>query len=240
MKISKLTSLVSVCVVAALPACSNGNNLSDQLVTGSISQLPKGYDCPMNSNDLYPVGSVYRRDANGVFYNVKDLSKSAMITDHVRKDIKISDYEITDTQKMDAEASVALLKKVVPGLSVNANAKKKRSVSVDVNVKDIRADDIDDEVEGKVVAWLKQNVSIKPGNKYYLVRQAVKASEVSYKIKKQDLAQIGADADLENIAKTSANLSIRDSEGSINLSQTFEPRITVCTKSAEITSLMPK
>lgn len=230
----------AACAIALLSVAScSGNNLTDQLVTGSISQIPKGYDCPLNSNDLYPVGSVYRKDKAGVYYSVKDLSNSALVKDHLRKDIKISNYEISDTQKTNAEASVALLKKVVPNLSLTGSAKKKKTLSVDITVKDIRADDIDDEVEANIVKWIKANVGIKPGNKYYLVRQAVKASAVSYVIKKQDLAELGATGDLTNVANGSAKLTIRDNDGSLKLSQTFEPRITVCTKSAEITSLMP-
>jgi hypothetical protein len=231
--------LVGGLFLTGLASCSS-NNLADQLVTGSISQLPKGYDCPINSNDLYPVGAVYRRDQNGVYYSVKDLSGHTIVKDHLRRDIKISDYEISDTQKTNAQASAALLKKAVPNLSLSGSAKKKKTLSVNVTVKDIRADDIDDEVEGNVVKWIKTNVGVKPGNRYFLVRQAVKASAVSYVIKKQDLAELGAKGDLSEIAKASANVTIRDNDGSLKLSQTFEPRITVCTKSADITALMPK
>ncbi len=231
--------LIGGLFLTGLASCSS-NNLADQLVTGSISQLPKGYDCPINSNDLYPVGAVYRRDQNGVFYSVKDLSGHTIVKDHLRKNIKISDYEISDTQKTNAQASAALLKKAIPNLSLSGSAKKKKTLSVNVTVKDIRADDIDDEVEGNVVKWIKTNVGVKPGNRYFLVRQAVKASAVSYVIKKQDLAELGAKGDLSEIAKASANVTIRDNDGSLKLSQTFEPRITVCTKSADITALMPK
>lgn len=232
-------AVASGLILFGLASCSS-NNLTDPLVTGSISQLPKGYDCPINSNDLYPVGAVYRRDKQGVYYSVKDLSGHSIVKDHLRKNIKISDYEISDTQKTNAAASAALLKKAVPNLNLSGTAKKKKTLSVNVTVKDIRADDIDDEVEANVVKWIKSNVGIKPGNKYFLVRQAVKASAVSYVIKKQDLAELGAKGDLSEVAKASANLTIRDNDGSLKLSQTFEPRITVCTKSAEITALMPR
>lgn len=224
-----------------LAACSNGNNLiEDSLVTGAINHIPKGYECPINANNLYPVGAIYRRDENGVHYSVKDLSKHPLITKAVRRDVKISDYEINNTQKANAEASVALLKKVVPGLTVNANAARHKTLAIDITVKDIRAHDIDDETEDKVVSWLKDNISIKPGSRYFLVRQSVKASAVSYVIKQKDLAKIGGKAELEKVANGSANLSIRDNDGSLKLDQTFEPRITVCTKSAEITGLIGK
>lgn len=235
----KSSLIFSLLATIGLASCSS-NNLADQIVTGSISQIPKGYDCPINSSDLYPVGSVYRRDKNGVYYSVKDLSKHSIVKDHLRKDIKISDYEISDTQKTNAQASAALLKKAVPSLSLDGSAKKKKAVSLNVTVKDIRADDIDDEVEANIVKWIKSNVGIKPGSRYYLVRQAVKASSVSYVINKKDLAEIGAKGNLKEVANASANVTLRDNDGSLKLSQTFEPRITVCTKSAEITELMPK
>ncbi|GJM01843.1 MAG: hypothetical protein DHS20C08_03440 [Rhodomicrobium sp.] len=228
-------------IALSLTACSNnGNLLQDNIVTGSINNIPKGYDCPINANNLYPVGAIYRRDERGVHYSVKDLSKNDLITKSMRRDVKISDYEITNRQKTNAEASVALLKKVVPGLSVNANAARHKTIAIDVTIKDIRANDIDDQTEDKVVAWLKDNVSIKPGSRYFLVRQAVKASAVSYVINQKDLSKIAGKAELEKVASGSANLSIRDNDGSLKLDQTFEPRITVCTKSAEITGLIGK
>lgn len=222
-----------------LGACSNDMNLiSDAITTGAINQIPKGYDCPINANNLYPVGAIYRRDQRGVHYSVKDLSKSDIIKKQMRKDVKISDYEISDTQKTNAEASVALLKKVVPGFSGSLKGQKQNHLAIDVTVKDIRANDIDDAVEDQVVKWLKSNVSFKPGNQYFLVRQAVKAKAISYLIKQKDLAKIGGQADLEKIANSSANITIRDNDGSLKLDQTFEPRITVCTKSAEITQAL--
>ena len=224
---------------ASLISCSqDGNLLSDPLITGAISQIPKGYECPINASNLYPVGAIYRRDAHGVYYNVKDLSKTALIKDNLRRDVKISDYEITDTQKSNAEASIALLKKVVPGLSLDASGKKQQTVAIDVTVKDIRAEDIDDGVEDQAVKWLKNNINLKNGNRYYLVRQAIKAKTVSYVLKKQELAKIGAKAKLQEAAQGAANLTFRDNDGSLKLDQSFEPRITVCTKSSEITGAL--
>jgi len=223
-------------VMVGVVACSsNGSLLDEQIVTGSLHKLPKGFECPINASNLYPVGAVYRRDESGVYYNVKDLSRSSLIKKNMRRDVQISDYEITDTQKSNAEASVALLKKVVPGFSASAHGKKQSSLAIDVTVKNIRGDDIDDEVEDQVVTWLKDNVSFKSGSRYYLVRQAIRASAVSYVIQQKDLAKIGGKAELEKVANGNANLTIRDQDGSLKLDQSFEPRITVCTKSSEIT-----
>ncbi len=222
-----------------LANCGNGGNLlQSSLTTGAISQIPKGFDCPLNASNLYPVGAVYRRDENGVFYNVKDLSQSEIVKTSMRRNVQIADYEITNTQKSNAEASIAILKKVVPNLTLNGKGEKKKRLAIDVTVKDIRADDIDDAVEDKVVDWISKNVSLKSGNRYFLVRQAIKAKAVSYVINKQDLAKLGTQAELEKAASGSAKLTLRDNDGSLKLDQAFEPRITVCTKSAEITGAL--
>lgn len=233
------TAAGAALVSLALTACSgSGNILQEPLTTGAISQIPKGFDCPLNASNLYPVGAVYRRDARGVYFNVKDLSKSKIINANLRRDVQIADYEIKDTQRSNAEASVALLKKVVPGLSLSAKGEKQKSLAIDVTVKDMRADDIDDAVEDKVVNWLKTNVRLKPGNRYYLVRQVIKAKAVSYVIKKQDLAKIGSEAELEKAANGSVKLTLQNKDGSLKLDQVFEPRITVCTKSSELTGAL--
>lgn len=238
---SKSAIAAALVAITTLGACSNsGNLLQDSIVTGSISQIPKGYDCPINANDLYPVGAIYRRDQRGVYYSVKDLSKNDIVLKSMRRDVKISDYEISDTQRSNAEASVALLKKVVPGFSASAKGEKKSTLAIDVTVKDIRANDIDDQVEDKVVNWLKSNVTLKSGSRYYLVRQAIKAKAVSYVIKQKDLSKIGGKAELEKVADASAHMTIRDNDGSLKLDQAFEPRITVCTKSAELTQALLK
>ena len=241
-KSAKKAICLSLALAILLSACSGdgSNPIQDSLFTGTINNLPKGYDCPINASDLYPVGAIYRRDERGVHYSVKDLSKHKLITENMRRDIKISDYEINSTQKANAEASLALLKKVVPGLSVDASAARHKALAIDVTVQDILANDIDDATEDKIVAWLKENVSLKPGNRYYLVRQAVKASAVSYVIQQKDLSKIGGKAELEKVANGAANLTIRDNDGSLKLDQQFEPRITVCTKSAEITGPLGK
>lgn len=230
---------VIVLVPFLVAACSNGNNLlQSPLTTGAIGQIPKGFDCPLNASNLYPVGAVYRKDANGVHYNVKDLSNTDLIKTNLRRNVKIADYEINDTQKSSAEASATLLKKVVPGLSLSGKGEKRKSLSIDITVKDMRANDIDDAGEDQVVKWLKSNIRLKPGSRYYLVRQAVKAKSVVYVIKKQDLAKIGSKAEFEKAANGAANLTIKDNDGSLKLEQSFDPRITVCTKSAEITAAL--
>ena len=75
----------------------------------------------------------------------------------------------------------------------------------------------------------------KPGNTYFLVREAVKAGAVSYKIKRTDLARLGGKAEVEKLAQGAANVTVRENDGVLEIKQTFKPdRIPICIKSAEL------
>ena len=75
----------------------------------------------------------------------------------------------------------------------------------------------------------------KPGNTYFLVREAVKAGAVSYKIKRTDLAKLGGKAEVEKLAQGAANITVRENDGVVEIKQTFKPdRIPICIKSAEL------
>jgi hypothetical protein len=63
----------------------------------------------------------------------------------------------------------------------------------------------------------------------------VKAGAVSYKLKQADLAKLGGKAEVEMLAKGSANVTVRENDGVFEIKQTFKPeRLPICIKSAEI------
>jgi hypothetical protein len=75
----------------------------------------------------------------------------------------------------------------------------------------------------------------KAGSKYFLVRETVRAGAVSYRLKQTDLAKLGGKAEVEKLAQGQANVTVRDSDGVLEIKQTFKPdRMPICIKSAEI------
>lgn len=239
-------NIVSVAIITSLlifSGCTNDND-EDTLFTGFLPTeqmtIIEGLDCPINPTDIYRVGTIYRKDPKTGFNIVKDLNGDALLSSHIRKNQRVADYTFSNTKKNNAEASISLLKKIVPGFSVDVDAAKKNSISIQVTAKNIRSNSMDDPTEEKVVSWAKENIKVKPKNQYFVIRRIYKAGAVSYLIRKKDLSRIGAKAELDKIASSSANLSIRDNDGSLSLDQTFDPRIIVCTKSTEITSQLVK
>ncbi len=202
-----------------------------------VPGVPKGYQCPLVPNGFDPVGSIYRLDKDGAYYRVKDFATDPeiMALGAFKREVKISNYQLADTQQASAGLSFDLLQKVLPGLSASASADYKKAMTVEITVEDMVGEVIDDAVADKIVERFEASMKPKPGSQYFLVREAVKAGAVSYKLKQTDLARVGGKAAVEQLAQGAANVTVRDNDGLIEVKQTFKPeRMSVCIKSAAV------
>jgi hypothetical protein len=209
------------------------NAVTSEFVPG----VPKGYQCPLVPNGFDPAGSIYRLEKDGTYFRVKDFTTDPAITalGAFKREVAISNYQLSDTQQANAGLSFNLLKKVVPGLSAGGSADYKKAMTVDITVEDMVGEVIDDHVADKIVDLFKTNMKPKAGSKYFLVRETVRAGAVSYKLKQTDLAKLGGKAEVEKLAQGQANLTIKDNDGVFEIKQTFKPdRMPICIKSAEI------
>jgi hypothetical protein len=237
---ARLGLIASACL--ALAACQDG------LATGTIDPkinppdfvpgLPKGYECPLVPNGFDPAGSIYRLDKTNTYYRVKDFSKDPAIgaLPGFKRDVQISNYVLSDKQTSSAGLSFNILKNALPGLSSAAGAADfNKEVSVDITVEDMVGEVIDDTVADRIVEAFKSSVEPKPGSKYFLVRETIRAGAVSYKLKQTDVAKLGGKAEIAKLADGKADVTIRDNNGLMEIKQKFAPeRIHVCVKSAEI------
>jgi hypothetical protein len=239
---------MGLCGLAALLAgCADtGSTLDTASIkpqAESVSQafvpgVPKGYQCPLVPNGFDPAGSIYRLDKDGTYYRVKDFTTDPSIQalGGYKREVAISNYVLSDTQQSSAGLSFDLLQKVVPGLAASGSADYKKAMTVDITVEDMVGEVIDDQVADKIVDLFRASMKPKPGSKYFLVRETVRAGAVSYALKQNDLARLGGKAEVEKLAKAAANLTVRDNDGKFEIKQSFKPdRIAVCIKSAEIT-----
>lgn len=240
-------SIVLCAVVALLAGCSetqDTGSITQQVAAtpGFVPGVPPGYQCPIVPNGFDPAGSIYRLDKDGTYYRVKDFSQDPKIVAMAgyKRDVQISNYSLSDHQMASAGLSFEVLKNALPGLVTDARTDFKKDVSVSVVVEDMRGEVIDDEVSDTILDWFKTNVKPKPGNKYFLVREAVKAGAVSYALKQEDVAKFGGQAQMEGLAKGNANVTFKDNNGAFEIRQKFSPdRINVCVKSAEIVVTQP-
>ena len=210
---------------------------AEAITSKFVPGVPKGYQCPLVPNGFDPAGSVYRLDKDGTYFRVKDFTTDAAIAalGSFKREVKISNYQLTDTQQANAGLSVNLLNKVLPGLTASASADYKKAMTVEITVEDMVGEVIDDAVADKIVEQFQTTMKAKPGNSYFLVREAVKAGAVSYKIKRTDLARLGGKAEVEKLAQAATNVTVRENDGVLEIKQTFKPdRMPICIKSAEL------
>ena len=228
-------------LAACAPMMPDGNTA---LIAGSIEKtpqmlpgVPNGFECPLIPNGFDPAGSIYRLDKNGTFYRVTAYGEepAVLAMKGYRRDIKIADYTFSDAQKSSVGVSFAVLQNALPGLTAAANADVKKSLKVDVVVSDMMADSIDDQVADHILERFKTDVKPKPGSKYFLVRESIRAGAVSYALKREDLAKLGSEAQVEQIANGKADITFKDNNGLVSITQKFLPdRVPVCIKAAEI------
>jgi hypothetical protein len=222
--------------LTALTGCAAQGGFMPPNPTEFVPGLPKGYQCPLVPNGFDPAGSIYRLDQSDTYYRVKDFSNDPAVTAAAgyRKNVPISNYSLSDKQASTAGLSLALLKTSLPGLTASGSADLNKEISVDITVEDIAGEVIDDTVADYMVNWFKANIEPKPGNKYFLVREAVRAGSISFRMHQKDLAKLGGKSQLEKLAEGSANVTIHDDDGTFEIKQKFTERIPVCFKSAEI------
>lgn len=228
-------------LAACAPMMPDGNAA---LIAGSIEKtpqmlpgVPNGFECPLVPNGFDPAGSIYRLDKNGTFYRVTAYGEepAVLAMKGYRRDIKVADYNFSDAQKSSVGVSFAVLQNALPGLTAAANADVKKSLKVDVVVSDMMADSIDDQVADQILERFKTDVKPKSGSKYFLVRETIRAGAVSYSLKREDLARLGSEAQVQQIANGKADVTFKDNNGLISITQKFLPdRVPVCIKAAEI------
>jgi hypothetical protein len=235
-------------LLAPLAGCADGQSLFE---TGAIKPamaesapqqshllpgVPAGFECPLVPNGFDPAGSIYRLDKSGTFYRVTAYGEEPAILEMkgYRRNISVADYTFTDAQKSSAGVSFAVLQNALPGLTAAANANFKKDLKVDVVVSDMRAESIDDQVADHILERFRQEVKPRAGSKYYLVRETLRAGKISYGLKRDDLAKLSSEAQVEKLASGKADITFKDNNGLLSITQTFPERVPVCLKAAEI------
>lgn len=233
-----LSLLLAGCSASGSPFDTSSITPAAEAITSQfVPGVPKGYQCPLVPNGFDPAGSIYRLDKSGAYYRVKDFTTTSEIKalGAYKRDVKISNYQLSDTQQASAGLSFDLLKQVLPGLTASGSTDYKRAMTVEITVEDMVGEVIDDQVADKIVELFERSITPKAGSRYFLVREAVKAGAVSYRLKNTDLVRLGGKAAVEQLAQGTANVTVRDDGGVLEIKQTFKPeRMPICIKSAEL------
>lgn len=227
------SSLFQQASVGGMKTASVDTKKGEPLVTGTIIPgLPRGYQCPFVPNGFDPVASIYRLDRSGTYFRVADMGNDKRVLAKVRNNVKIGNYVFSDTQKASADLSVSLLKRVLPGLS--GDAKSNKEFDIGIMVKNMHAKVLYDAEADYIREWFAKTHKPKPGNRYFLVREAIFAGSVRYTMNAKDLKTAGIKAKVEKVVDVTANATFANHGQNLVIEQKFDPPTQVCIKVAEI------
>lgn len=123
------------------------------------------------------------------------------------------------------------------GWSAKVNADLSSSTDTKSTYGDLLLDITQGQPERDAEAWFKRKgYSIKSGKKYYFVSEAIKAKEISYEIKSGDMAKLGGEAKVKELAEGKLDVFQRGSESTYKLSGKYARHLNVCIKPRQILS----
>ncbi len=117
---------------------------------------------------------------------------------------------------------------------VSANAAKKLWVSSKYEAPTLMV--VEGQPEAEAINWFSntKHYRIEPGVRYYLVREALRADNAAYEIKRDDLSKIGAEASVRDMVKGKLSFGDNQSNTAYMLSARFPEPLNVCVKSKEL------
>lgn len=88
--------------------------------------------------------------------------------------------------------------------------------------------------EPAAVKWFKgKGYRVEAGTRYYLIREAIQATEISYEVKRSDLAKLGGEATIKAV-EGKVNVIDRQASDTYALNATFAKPLNVCIKPVEL------
>lgn len=117
---------------------------------------------------------------------------------------------------------------------VGANAANKLSVTSKYDAPTLMV--VEGQPEAAAIDWFSstKQYRIEPGFRYYLVREALRADNAAYEIKREDLGKISAEASVRDMVKGKLSFGDNQSNTAYVLSAKFPEPLNVCIKSKEL------
>ncbi len=180
-------------------------------------------------------------DGPGTIISVSNIGEKSRIVD--LRAVKLITVQtgpaafgkITDNRKISGDATVSLLEKAIPGLSGRLKAEGKHMSDVVTEFSDVREETTyEAHINPIVEKWFREHVKVKPGYRYFLVRDAYLAGRVNYKFTKQDIASLGGEAKFKTLFQAKGTLTPRDDSSGYLLDQKLDPALHVCIRAPEI------
>jgi len=196
----------------------------------SVEVPVEGFDAFPSARDFDPPGKVFRKDADGKIWPV-GLLKVTTQSGH-EETLAISKKEHVSLGGFFKSIGVA--ENVLP-----AELKNKLSSEIEVELASVSGTreylDDDSDVYPAIIALFRR-VPFKKDNEYYLIRETIASTELTFRSKVNWAAEVGANAEIKKIinANTEAHW---ENENAVSMVKKFQSPLRIWFKAEKI---MPK
>ena len=192
-----------------------------------------GYQCLPVPSEWKEAGSIFSVDDKGDSLRIGRVDGLSPLT---TQNVGFPDYKSNSTFKVGFLLSTLEKLTASTGWSAKVSAEASNSVDVSTSYDFISLQTLEGQPEGIAINWFKttKKYRIEAGTRYYLVYEALQAKEVSYEVKRGDLAKMGGEAKVKNLVEGKLDVLEKKSNDSYTLKAKFSSPVNVCIKPKEL------
>jgi hypothetical protein len=172
--------------------------------------LGAGWQFYSRPTELEPPGTVFRIDPSKRRYMVDTLEVTAQSGD-----------EAVGRREESVQASMGMVARFF-GLGPKLDVDAEHSETFVFDLKGASRQYVSDsDIDTVLDPWLEQH-ELREGSRYFVIREAVSGSEITYHLDRSQVDKLGGEASLTEAAKLEGNLHTSTSKSDYVLQQTFD------------------
>jgi hypothetical protein len=187
---------------ARVPSARNA-----ELPTGA---LPRGWQFYSNPTTLEPPGTIFRIDANGVKYQVASLEVAMTSGEEAVGKVK---------ESIAADSNIVARFIGLPTVSVDVGTSKTEHFVYELT-KPVMESTTDAGIDKSLASFL-EDFKLRTGERYFVIRQARKASGMRYRLTRKQLDQFGGEVSVSEQLSAKGKVLSSGSSGDYVLEQDF-------------------
>jgi hypothetical protein len=216
-------------VSAFLVACTASHSFAQQAASAILGT---GWQCLLVPTSFDGPGTIFSVSTLGEKSRIYDLNAAKLIVVHTGN---AAFGKVTDKSKIKGEIVVSLLEKAIPRLGLELKAEGSLVKGATVEYRKVQEETtFEGEVNEVTEKWFKDHVTTKDGFRYFLVRDAYVAGEVTYQLTYADLVNVGGEAKFKSLFQAKVTVINHEGINSYELHQMLQPPLRVCIRASEL------
>ena len=187
--------------------------------------VPPGFLCTTSPSTAYGPGYIFRIDESGSAFLVTDARDRAVVSNY---QAALGTYKASLATGGGLSFALSSI-----GAPKSGEAGASSTQSTTMAFRDGRFAFMGDADESQFIQETRGQISVRPGSRYFFVRDAVQARGIEIRISSEDEEKLGGEAAIENLISLKPNFSA-EREENLEVVGEFETPLNVCVRAVEI------